>query len=567
MDLKQLSEVLRRRGFDPTLRSDETELFESEPNRRTPTLAELLNVELSSREPLLSDEGTPVRSLSYRRLFFDVGRHCIAVTVWWRYILMPAHPQSFRRLVRLAQELGRLVGSQRPALLIPDDWLEAILLSYVASWDEVESFVVKTYGQPGRSTSDLLSWNGPMATLQRHLQIPMKHLKEVKMSSPEKPHWRTRLLHSQVDVPDGFDSLAAPTYRGSTVRFRSMAEVHDTWHAEKGYAYGIYGTPTTLELGARIAELEGADHTFIVPGGQAAISLVYLAFCESGSHALVPDNAYHPNVAFAQGLLKKFGVEVEVYDPALGAEIEGKIRAHTALIWCESPGSVTMEVQDVPAIVKAARERGVPVALDNTYAAGVLFDAFAHGVDVSVQALTKYIGGHSDLLLGSVSVRNKRLREQVGDTLAQLGSGVSPDDCSLALRGLKTLGIRLAHLEAATLKVARWLQCRPEVERVLHPALPDAPGHQLWRRDFTGSASVFSFILTPDWSVERVARFVDSLQLFSLGFSWGGASSLVMAYPELDRNFGQATGRLVRLNIGLEEPDDLIADLYRSFGW
>jgi len=217
-------------------------------------------------------------------------------------------------------------------------------------------------------------------------------------------HWRSKLIHPGAHAPANFRSLATPTYRGSTVVFERQADVSDDWRqTENGYSYGLYGTPTVLELGARIAEIEGAHHSFVVPGGQAAIALIYLAYCRSGTHALVPFTAYGPNRELAGGLLQRLGISVEAYDPLLGAEIAKLIREDTALIWTESPGSVTMEVQDVPAIVAAAHARNVPVALDNTYAAGVLFDAFAHGVDVSMQALTKYVGGHSDLLLGTVS--------------------------------------------------------------------------------------------------------------------------------------------------------------------
>jgi cysteine-S-conjugate beta-lyase len=242
------------------------------------------------------------------------------------------------------------------------------------------------------------------------------------------------------------------------------------------------------------------------------------------------------------------------------------IRPDTALIWCESPGSITMEIQDVPAIVAAAHARGVPVALDNTYAAGVLFDAFSHGVDISMQALTKYVGGHSDLLLGSVSVGDEAAYTRVGDTHRQLGMAVSPDDCSLALRGLQTLGVRLDALQRSTLAVAAWLAERPEIRTLRHPAFPDCPGHAVWERDFTGSASVFSIVFSPRYSPEQVNSFVDSLQLFRIGWSWGGVTSLAMAYPSLRRLDENSRGRIVRLNIGLEDPADLIEDLRQALG-
>jgi cystathionine beta-lyase len=374
-------------------------------------------------------------------------------------------------------------------------------------------------------------------------------------------HWKSRILHSTPSVPPGFRSFATPVYRGSTILFEKMSEAHDEWHFDRGWNYGLYGTPTALELAGRIAELEGSRRTFLAPSGQAAISLIYLSFCRAGSHALLPINAYGPNRGLARGLLRNLGIEVEPYDPTIGANIASLIRENTTLIWCESPGSVTMEIQDIPAIVSAAHERQVPVALDNTYAAGVLLDAFALGVDVSMQALTKYIGGHSDLLLGSVSVNTEATYQAVGATHQQIGMAVSPDDCSLALRGLQTLAVRLEKLEASTLEVARWLATQPAIETVLHPALPSCPGHELWKRDFTGSSSIFSIVFDCRFTPAQVNAFVESLKLFGIGWSWGGTHSLAMAYPELERPTGDYAGRIVRLNIGLEEPADLIDDL------
>src|SRR5262245_66531375 len=235
------------------------------------------------------------------------------------------------------------------------------------------------------------------------------------MSPKPSSHWRTRLIHSEADVSRQFTSLTPATYRGSTVVFDRIADAVDDWHEAAGYTYGLYGTPTTRELAARVAELEGARQTFVVPGGQAALALVYVAYCRAGDHALLPESAYGPNAELAEKLLRGLGIDVEPYDPLLGAGIEPLIRPNTTLVWCESPGSITMEVQDVPAIAAAAHRHGASVALDNTYAAGVMFDAFAAGVDVTLQALTKYIGGHSDLLLGTVSVRHEAGYERVGN--------------------------------------------------------------------------------------------------------------------------------------------------------
>ena len=379
--------------------------------------------------------------------------------------------------------------------------------------------------------------------------------------------WRTKLLNPTPHARQDYQSLATPVYRGSTVVFNDQNAVTDDWRqAENGYSYGLYGTPTSLELAARIAGIEGAKETFIVPGGQAAIALIYLSYCQAGSHALVPVSAYGPNKAMAEGLMRGLNVDVEPYDPLIGADIDALIRPNTSLIWCESPGSVTMEVQDVPAIVNAAHAKGVAVALDNTYAAGVMFDAFAHGVDVSMQALTKYVGGHSDLLLGTVSARDTAAYDKLGPIYQQLGLAVSPDDCSLALRGLQTLAVRVDVLEQSTLKVAHWLAAHPLVSRVLHPAMASCPGHDIWARDFTGSTSVFSFVFDDHIRAEQVIDFINHLEIFRIGMSWGGVHSLAVVYPDLIRPNQDFAGRIVRLNIGLETVDDLISDLEQAFG-
>lgn len=384
------------------------------------------------------------------------------------------------------------------------------------------------------------------------------------MGDERKPRRRaTRLIHPDRHASTDFHTLAFPTYRGSTVLFDSLAEVADDWRGADHYRYGLYGTPTARELAFRIAEIEGASHCFLAPGGQAAIALIYLAYCPAGGHALLPASAYGPNLELAEGLLAGLDIEVERYDPLAGTSIADLIRDNTRLIWCESPGSITMEVQDVPAICAAAHDRGVAVALDNSYGTGVLFDAFGAGVDVSMQALTKYAGGHSDLLMGSISVRDESHRDRIGAIHRLLGMAVSPDDCSLVLRGLKTLEIRLKAFEASTLAVASWLADRAEVTAVLHPAFPDCPGHDIWIRDWTGSASIFSIVFG-GWTREQVVRFVENLELFKIGYSWGGANSLVMCYSELRRPTPETGPLLVRLNIGLEDPLDLIEDLEQA---
>jgi cystathionine beta-lyase len=378
--------------------------------------------------------------------------------------------------------------------------------------------------------------------------------------------WKTKLIHSDAKIPQGYRSLATPVYRGSTTVFPSAAAVRDTWDQHRvGYTYGLYGTPTVLELAARICELESGKHTILTPGGQNAISLINLALLQAGDHILIPASVYFPNRKLATTLLTRFGVSTSYYDPMMGAGIASRIQHNTRLVWCESPGSITMEVQDLPAIVALAHARDVRVVLDNTWSAGILLDAFHHGVDITMQAVTKYIGGHSDLLLGSVTVRDEALYQRLGVAQQVLGSNVSPDDCSLALRGLQTLGVRLAAIETSALAVAKWLAARPEVERVLHPALESCPGHEYWKRDFLGSSGVFSIVLTPGPTQEQVFAFVDSLQLFKVGYSWAGVTSLAVAY-----DIGRIPGRppydhrIVRLSIGLEDTEDLLGDLEQA---
>ena len=380
------------------------------------------------------------------------------------------------------------------------------------------------------------------------------------------PSWKTRLIHSDARPREGFASLVPPVYRASTTLFPSAGAVRDDWREEGGYTYGLYGTPTTRELAARIAELEHGSHTFLTPGGQAAIALIHCAFGSAGDHVLVPDHAYGPHRELGTEVLRRFGIDIEFYPPLIAGDIAGLMRANTRLVWCESPGSVTMELQDVPAIAKAAHARGAVVALDNTYSSGVYFDAFAHGVDVTMQALTKYIGGHSDLLLGSVTVRDPAHYERLGPVHAQLGLAVSGDECSLALRGLQTLGSRLAALERNSLDVARWLAGRDAIAAVLHPALPSCPGHELWKRDFTGSTSIFSVVFKEGIREEAILAFIDGLTLFKIGYSWGGVTSLAVPCFDLRRTHGPSYAqRLVRFNIGLEDTQDLVQDLARAF--
>jgi cysteine-S-conjugate beta-lyase len=264
--------------------------------------------------------------------------------------------------------------------------------------------------------------------------------------------------------------------------------------------------------------------------------------------------------------MSRFGVSANLYQPDIGSGISALIRENTKLLWAESPGSITMEVADVPAMVAVAHQYNVKVILDNTWSCGILFDAFAHNVDITMQAITKYIGGHSDLLMGSITVRDEALYQCLGAAQQTIGCTVSPDDCSLALRGLQTLAVRLASIEVSALAVARWLAQRPEIERVLHPALPSCPGHEIWKRDFRGSSGVFSIAFQPGYTQEKIFAFVDALKLFKIGWSWGGVTSLALPCNVAERVTPPLfERRIVRLSIGLESTSDLIADLDQAF--
>lgn len=378
--------------------------------------------------------------------------------------------------------------------------------------------------------------------------------------------WKTKLIHSDAQIPEGFHSLATPVYRGSTILFAYAASATDEWNQyEVGYTYGLYGTPTTLELAGKVCELEKGFRTIVTPGGQAAISLIHLALLKSGDHVLLPENIYGPNRKFSNDVLRRFSVDVSYYPPGAGSAVKDSLRPNTRLLWCESPGSITMEVQDLPAIVACAHQHGALVVLDNTWAGGIYLDAFAHGVDVTMQALTKYIGGHSDLLLGSVTIRDPELYKKLGETYQGLGGAPSPDDCGMALRGMKTLFVRLKAVEQSALALAQWLQQRPEIQLVLHPALPSCPGHEFWKRDFTGSSGLFSIVFQERFTKQQILRFVDALQLFKIGYSWGGVTSLAMAYDLQSPKRPAYGSRIVRLYTGLESLDDLKDDMTRAF--
>lgn len=359
-----------------------------------------------------------------------------------------------------------------------------------------------------------------------------------------------------------------PVWRASTILYDNIADLKARGHAthDKLY-YGRRGTPTVWALADALTDLEpGAEGTLLYPSGVAAISAGLLALLSPGDHLLMVDSAYEPTRSFCNGMLARFGVATTYYDPTIGADIADLITPQTRLIFLESPGSLTFEVQDIPAIVAVARERGVLTMLDNTWATPLLFPALAMGVDVTAMSLTKYVGGHSDAMMGSLTAP-KAIWPRLRSAAYQLGLSVSPDDCALMLRGLRTLDVRLARHGDSALAVAHWLAARPEVGRVLHPALPGDPGHGLWSRDFRGASGLFGFTLKGSDDAGR-ARFIEALSLFGIGFSWGGYESLVV--PSNPADIRTATkwsdpDPLVRLSIGLEDVADLTADLDRGF--
>ena len=383
-----------------------------------------------------------------------------------------------------------------------------------------------------------------------------------------EPALDTRLIHSEFTPPAGFAALMPPVHHVSTVVFPNIAETR-TRLGPDAYTYGLHATPTTLELTTQIAALEGGTRTLLVPSGLASIALVNLALLESGDHVLIPDNVYRPSREMAERVLQGLGIATDYYDAMAGATVASMIRPNTRLMWIEAPGSITMEVPDVPALVAAARARGVITAIDNTWAAGVFFRAFDFGIDISVQALTKYVAGHSDLLMGSVTANRPELIDRMVSVRRAMGMGVGPDDIYLALRGLPTMMMRLRAHEAAALRVAQWLKQQPEVKRVLHPALPDCPGHEHWKRDFSGSSGLFSVILHERFAPASVDAMVDGLRWFKIGYSWGGVASLAVTYRRdvyANPLMQSEPGTLLRLHIGLESTDDLIADLEAGFG-
>jgi cystathionine beta-lyase len=371
----------------------------------------------------------------------------------------------------------------------------------------------------------------------------------------------TRLVLGGRDPFANHGFVNPPVHHVSTVLYPTA---EDFLARRAKYVYGRRGTPTSEALENALRELEGPEcvGVTLLPSGLAAISTTLLSILHAGDHLLISDSVYLPTRRFADGVLKRYGIESSYYDPLIGSGIAGLMRSNTRAVFVEAPGSLSFEVQDVPAIAAAAHAKGAVVIMDNTWASPLYFRAFDKGVDLSIQAATKYVGGHSDLMLGTVSA-NAATWERLKETVYLMGLCVGPDDIYLALRGLRTLGVRLAQHYQSGLKVARWLQQRPEIARVLHPALASCPGHATWQRDFSGASGLFSIVFKPVAEL-AVHAFLNELGLFGIGASWGGFESL--AIPFDCSSIRTATtlvpeGPTVRLHIGLEDPDDLIRDL------
>ncbi len=390
----------------------------------------------------------------------------------------------------------------------------------------------------------------------------------------------TKLIHHHYRAPAGFDAVVPAVYKASTVIFANTAALQSTqWKDKSGYTYGLHGTPTTFTLEERLATLEGGVQCLLAPSGLSALALVNQALLSAGDHVLLPDNAYAPNKDFARGELARWGISHGFYDPMNPADLAERITPATRLVWLEAAGSVTLEFPDLIGLVQVCRQHPQVIsALDNTWGAGLAFDAFAlglpplrasHGVDLTVHALTKYPSGGADVLMGSVVTRDDDLHQRLKRSHMHQGLGVGGNDAEAILRGLPSIALRYAAHDAATRQVAQWLQLQPAIQQVLHPALPDSPGHGHWAGLCTQAAGLVSMVFDAEAHSEAdVHAFVDRLKLFKIGYSWGGPVSLVMPYGLRGlRQFGALGGRqgtLVRLSIGLEAAEDLIADLAQA---
>ena len=382
-----------------------------------------------------------------------------------------------------------------------------------------------------------------------------------KSRRPHRPD--TDVAHAGRDPFAHHGFVNTPVYRGSTVLFKTVESFEKR---EQRYVYGRRGTPTSEALEEAIACLEGGARTWLAPSGAAAISTAFLSFLKAGDHILVADNVYFPTRKTCNGPLKRFGVETTFYDPTIGGGIAKLMRPNTALVFTESPGSLTFEVQDTPAIAAAAHAQGALVMMDNTWGTPLYFKPFAHGVDISIQAATKYIVGHADAMLGAITV-TEELKGKLVAEAGDLGICAGTEEMYLGQRGIRTLGVRLPRHWQSGLEIAHWLEQRPEVSRVIHPALPSHPQHALWKRDFLGACGLFSIVLKP-CPKQAVAAMIEGFELFGMGASWGGFESLVLPFNAATARSAttwQPEGPTMRFHIGLEDVDDLKADLDAGF--
>jgi cysteine-S-conjugate beta-lyase len=380
----------------------------------------------------------------------------------------------------------------------------------------------------------------------------------------------TELIHHAYRAPEGFAAPQIGVHKASTVLFANTAALHDrSWKRRDAYTYGLHGTPTTFTLEERVATLEGGVQTLLVPSGLAAITLVDMALLNPGDEVLIPDNAYGPGKELARNELARWGISHRFYDPLDAPALAAMITPATRLVWLEAAGSVTMEFPDLPALARAARDKGVLTALDNTWGAGVAFKAFDLGegqaADLSVHALTKFPSGGGDVLMGAVTTRDEALHLRLKGTHMRMGWGVSGNDAELVLRSLPSIELRYDAADRCARQLARWLGQRPEVAKVLHPALPDTPGHAHWKRLCSRAAGLFSVVFDARYSAAQVNAFVDALRCFGIGYSWAGPMSLAVPYELATlRAKPPWPGTLVRFSIGLESADDLQADLEQA---
>jgi cystathionine beta-lyase len=377
----------------------------------------------------------------------------------------------------------------------------------------------------------------------------------------------TQQIHHPYSPPSGFEAFPPAVHKASTVMFKDVAALRSRMlQGKKGYTYGLHGTPTTYTLEQRIASLEGGLHCELAPSGLAAITIVNMAFLKAGDEVLLPANVYGPSKEQARAVLSRWGISWRLYDPMDPAGLAAMLRPNTRLVWVEAPGSVTMEFPDLTALVTAAKSQGAVCALDNTWGAGLAFNAFDVGVDISMHALTKYPSGGADVLMGSVVTRDEALHQQIHQAHATLGIGVAANDCELVLRSLPSIRVRYDAHDQSARSLAAWLGGQPQITQVLHPAVPGSPGHEHWRRHCKAAAGLFSVMFDARLEARQVDAFVDALQLFHLGYSWGGPMSLAVPYDlsAMRESAHRLPGHLVRFSIGLEAVEDLRADLQQA---